>query len=283
MGVNAGATASLYMNFSLFESYFDSFRCTYSQVPYPANQDVKVHLNEPQADPSVAGPLIVCQVGGLTSNGANPSVCTWSNPPVQHGLSQFIAPGNGVNDVVIISGASPAGFNGIFRVTSITNANTFTYTANGVVTAGAATGAPSMVALPRGSQIPGQFNSTVQETTSVASWDQFVSLRLVSNLVPVRQEWMPTMNASSASVGVRAIVTDFAPIFSDQIDTRNYLQFFVQGEYRRIDLVSSEPLRAFDLQAFWVDRLGVEHPIYIPNGESLDIKIVFERKPKLLT
>ena len=278
-GVNAGATASLFMNFPLFESYFDSFRCLYSQAPYTVNQDVKVLLYQPQFEPSAAGPLIVCQSGGLTSNGANPSVCTWSNAPVQHGLARFISPGNGVNDIVIISGASPAGFNGVFRVTSITNATSFTYTAAGVVAAGAATGTPSMVALPRGSQIPAQFNSITQETPSVASWDQFVSLRLVTTLVPVRQEWLPTVGSNGSNLGTRAVITDFNPTFSDQVDTRNYLQYFPQGEYRRIDLTSSEPLRSFDIQALWVDRLGQEHAIYIPDGESMDIKILFERKP----
>lgn len=276
-GVNAGATAKLFFNAPLFETFFDSFRGNYSSGVYPANLDVQVLLQPTGPLPGIAGPQIVCQTGGLTSNGANPSVCTWSNAPVQHGLS---VNGAGMNQVVTISGASPAGFNGNFLVTSVTNANTFTYTAAGVVAAGAATGSPTMVAQPRGSQIPGQYNTCTQETPSVASWDQFVNLRFVTNSVPVRQEWVPSSTSGSGAslAGTRLIMTDFDPSFSDQIDTRNYIQYFPTGEFRRIDLVSTEALRRFDVQAFWVDRLQNENPIYVPNDDVFTLKVLFESR-----
>lgn len=274
-GFNVPNIFQLFFNFNLYEGYFDSFEGVYNQQPYPANQDVLIVLKQPGPQPAAASPQIVCQAGGLTSDGANPSVLTWTNSPVQHGLS---ANGSGVNNMVVISGASPNSYNGIYRVLSTPDAYTFTYQTGAQIVATPATGTPTMVALPRGSQIPGQRNSITQETPSVASWDQFVNLRFITQAIPVRDESLPSASSSGAAVlNARKILTDFNPTFSDQIDTRNYIQFFPQGEFRRIDLTNSQPIVRVDITALWVDRSGVEHTVYIPDNETMDIKLLFER------
>lgn len=270
-GVNAGNTAALWFNFPLYETFFDSFPGVESLNP-ANNLDVQVLLQQSAAPPLVSGPQIVCAAGGLTSVG---TLCTWNNPPVQHGLSPNFPAFIGLNQFVVISGCTQLAYNGVFAVNTVINAYSFTYIAAAIPAASPATGAPTMVGLPRGSQIPGQYNQITQETPCISSWDQFVGLRLVSDAIPVRPEWLPPVGGTQ--VGGRQVVTDFEVLVGDQLDTRQYLQFVSQGEFRRCDLISAEPLRRVDIKAVWVDRLGRENTIYIPDGETMTIKILFER------
>ena len=273
LGFNAGNTAKLFFNNVLYESFFDSFQGVYTTLGN--NLDVNILLYQNTQPPAAAGPQIQCQTGGLTAVGA---VCTWTNSPVQHGASvNGGSPQGPGNNVVVISGASPNAYNGVYFVTSTADRFTFTYTAGGAPGVSPAVGSPTMVVIPRGSQIPGQYNSYVQETPCIASWDQFVSLRLVSTAIPVRAEMMPTPNGGS-QIGGRQILTDMQRQYTNLSDTRDYLQYIPSAEYRRIDLVSAEALRRVDVQAYWVDKNGVESQVFIPDNDSMDMKFLFEKR-----
>jgi hypothetical protein len=273
-GVNTGNTAQLWVNAALSE-FLTGFKSLTNPNPTGNNLDVQILLEQTSAPPLVAGPQITLQASGsLTSVG---TTCTWTNSPVLHGLSPGpLISGDAppLNQFVVISGATPVAYNGVFTVITVPDRFTFTYTALAGPGAPAA-GSPTMVGLPRGSQIPGQYNAVTEQTPSVPSWDQFITLRFVSDALATREEFLPPVGLSQ--IGARRILFDLEVLSDTHLDDRNYLQFQNPGQYRWAELVSDAELRRVDIRAVWVDKTGNEHRIPIPDGDAMTIKMILKR------
>jgi hypothetical protein len=89
--------------------------------------------------------------------------------------------------------------------------------------------------------------------------------------IPVEPEFQPTLNDTT-----RRLITDFEPI--QEIDNRENFQYFGSGWKRYYDLKSAYPLREIDIKAFWEDKKGAVYPVYIGDGESLTLKLLFRKK-----
>ncbi len=131
--------------------------------------------------------------------------------------------------------------------------------------------------------IPQEFNSAVE-------WSTFNNLIFSTNNIPIRSEYLQTNQNNFGNysnylpqngLGInftKKILTDFQPVIGSLLDNGGVLQYFPQGPYRWIDLISSQPLRTFDVTASWQDSLGNFHPLYLQPGEQMNMKILFRRK-----
>lgn len=124
------------------------------------------------------------------------------------------------------------------------------------------------------------FIEVIQETASTISlWDAR-SIRFATN-APIRSEFLPYSGSSqsnSASNSTMSVLTDFDLPLDAISQIRPYAQFFPQGPYRLIDITGNGPLRTFNLTLYVVDQLENLTPLYIPSGQSMSIKILFQNK-----
>lgn len=97
----------------------------------------------------------------------------------------------------------------------------------------------------------------------------------VSNSIPVRAE------AESGSGGgeMLSIIKDFiAQVSTTNGQYRTAFQYYVQSEFIKTDMVSSNALVSIQLSIYWSDTVGNLYPILLNPGDNLSIKFLFERK-----
>lgn len=118
------------------------------------------------------------------------------------------------------------------------------------------------------------------EYPSIYLWSDVKSIVLTSSLLPVKEEFTPSLNESSEDTSQR-ILTDFEPPFSIAGELRSYYQYLPTAEYRRIDLKGINPLNNFDISVYWKSKTGQIYPVYlIPGYSPISVKILFEKKIK---
>lgn len=118
----------------------------------------------------------------------------------------------------------------------------------------------------------------VQEYDSRFNWYDVRSIVFVSNTLNVADEAINITKAGVPNSGntYQKILTDFQ-LDIDQVP-RSYLAYVPPGEYRLIDLKSTQPLVMFDVQIFFKTGTNELYPLYIEPGEVLDIKNMFRRR-----
>jgi len=127
-----------------------------------------------------------------------------------------------------------------------------------------------------------------QEYSTLFNWNSFKSIVLLTGSVPLRNEFihLKTVDGEGKQEAIGSsdvsapIITDFEPSVTGS-DVRTKFQFSNSGEYRLIDLRTDQPMYHFDLQVYWRDNFGAIHPMYIPYGDMLTIKIMFRKKTSL--
>lgn len=124
--------------------------------------------------------------------------------------------------------------------------------------------------------------SIPQEYDTLPNWNVFQSLSIVSNLLPTRHEFVPAkyLSASTQSgvVNSRGILTDFEPVLQNGPEARVNVQYFVQGPYRLINLLTDGPITKIDINIYWVDKKGNEYLLDLPVNSVLTMKLVFIKK-----
>lgn len=116
-----------------------------------------------------------------------------------------------------------------------------------------------------------------QDYNSLSNWNSLLNIVFLSNTIPVRSEQIPAFKRDGESTA-RNILTDFQPIFDKNGIDRDAGQYFANGIYRLVDLVSTDPLRKFDLSVFWQDKNQILYPLIIAPNETLTMKIYFIKK-----
>jgi hypothetical protein len=123
-----------------------------------------------------------------------------------------------------------------------------------------------------------------QEFKTLFFWNTMKKIVFISNTIPIKQEYLPgSTNVgfnTTVSDNSKFILTDFEPLQDNPI--RSYLQFFVTGPYRLMDLISTTPLKTFDVQIYWQDDDQNLYPLDIVPGNSFSIKFLFQKKLALL-
>lgn len=124
------------------------------------------------------------------------------------------------------------------------------------------------------------FNS--QNFVALQYWNSFKNIVFTTTSIPIRGEYIPqnntTGNQGEGIISFRQILTDFQPSLSNAGDSRSQLQYYPQGPYRLVDLVSNTPIQKIDIQVWWQDTEGDLHSIDILNEEVAGIKLLFIKK-----
>lgn len=120
-----------------------------------------------------------------------------------------------------------------------------------------------------------------QNYNTLSDWNSFKTLQIVTNLIPIKNEYTPSsqnLQNTSGIVNLLGIVTDFEPILQNGAESRTSIQFQLTGPYRLINLTDLNPLTKMDISVFWTDELLNRYLLYVPEGELLTMKIVFIKK-----
>lgn len=117
-----------------------------------------------------------------------------------------------------------------------------------------------------------------QEYVTIGLWNIFKSLVFTSGTVPIATELIPATNGSGDTIG-RRILTDFEPLVNDKVgQSYSILQYYPQGPYRLVNLVSSTPLMKFDVSVFWQDKNENLFPLFVLYNNVVSIKFLFVKK-----
>lgn len=122
-----------------------------------------------------------------------------------------------------------------------------------------------------------------QEYAATYNLQDLKQIRFVSNLLPIRTEFVPSLNnagVQGTQLNYSPIITDFEPNSETGSASvfRNILQYTPTGEYRLIDCVGSKPVDGIDVRIFWVDNVGNQYPLYLQPYQSVTIKYLFIKK-----
>jgi hypothetical protein len=120
-----------------------------------------------------------------------------------------------------------------------------------------------------------------QEFNSLFTWNDLQTIVLQTGCVPIKNEFAPTiLNQQSGGRGgdMLPIMTDFQPIIQSGYDARTALQYTPPGEYRLMDMISNSPLMNFDVNVSWQGVDGTYHPLFLPPGSTMTIKVLFRKK-----
>jgi hypothetical protein len=137
------------------------------------------------------------------------------------------------------------------------------------------------------------YYKTTQDFKSVSQlWSPISSLVFTTTLLPIKAEQIAApielgegnlgASSSASAAAFNPIVTDIAlPTGEVGADGyRDFIYYAPQAQYRLADLTpSQQPINNIDIQVFYKNRLNNQlYPVTIPNGGSVDIKILFVRK-----
>jgi hypothetical protein len=127
-----------------------------------------------------------------------------------------------------------------------------------------------------------------QEGQTTALLNPIESVIFTSSLLPVVPEQVgvpklfnidvPSSFSAGNNSNIAPIITDFEIPWSAFNTYKPSLSYTPTAEYRMIDLVGSSPVSGIDIQCFWKDRYGINHPFLLGSGCSANLKIMFRLK-----
>jgi len=113
--------------------------------------------------------------------------------------------------------------------------------------------------------------SMTQDDSTLYLWNELQSIQFQTSSIPVNPEFL----SSQKNVTSR-VITDFEP--ESTAPSREVIQYYPQGPLRFYDLKSSFPLSSIDLKVEWVDRKGVNRPVYVSEEDPLTVKLLFRKR-----
>lgn len=122
-----------------------------------------------------------------------------------------------------------------------------------------------------------------QEYSTTASWSPILSVVFTSNTLPIEpnQVSTPIIFVNNQNINLAGNNSDFANIITDIISSdgnyRPNLVYNPSAEYRRITLKGNRPLYSIDINIYYKLITGELIPLRLFSGESLTMKIVFEK------
>jgi hypothetical protein len=134
------------------------------------------------------------------------------------------------------------------------------------------------VITPSSPYLYGDYFQLIQEYDILASWNSFKSLELISNLLPIKQEFVAHKGVNQSTVVSQGILKDFEPILDRGPEARTTVQYQLQSPYQIINLYGTTPLSKIDISLYWTDQLKNQYQLYIPYNQVATIKMVFIKK-----
>lgn len=121
-----------------------------------------------------------------------------------------------------------------------------------------------------------------QEYSMIQYWNSFKNIVFISGTIAVQGEYIPQKknpnSSSQGAVSFRPILTDFQPDLETPGSGRTIMQYFPQGPYRLVDLVSTQPMNKIDISIYWQDKDDDLWPVYLNTNQSASVKLLFIRK-----
>lgn len=118
-----------------------------------------------------------------------------------------------------------------------------------------------------------------QEYATLANWNSLQTVQVVSNLLPINREYVPSFNnQSSGVISSQGILADFIPLLSNGTEARATIEFVSNGQWRLIDMFGNSPITKVDISFYWTDEDGDQFIIPIPINSVATIKLLFIKK-----
>lgn len=119
------------------------------------------------------------------------------------------------------------------------------------------------------------------EYETISQWTQLSDISFTTQTIPIRPELIPvgsSQQQTSANYNTRKIMTDFEPSGTGAAYDRSNYQYYPQGPYRLIDMISKTPMTQFDIKAEWTSIDGITRPIHLNPGFTFNVKVLFVKK-----
>lgn len=129
-------------------------------------------------------------------------------------------------------------------------------------------------------------NSYIKETQNYNSfcvdWSPVSSIVMTSATLPiVQEEIIPAINvvssSSNSSGDIEPQITDICLSLENPNDYNNNITYTATTNYRRISLCS-DLIQDFDIRIYWRSKKGQLYPVMLADGNSVSLKIKFEKK-----
>lgn len=131
---------------------------------------------------------------------------------------------------------------------------------------------------------PPLYLQIIQEFPNIINWYPIKNIFFESNLIPITKQFITSQSNltnqqnQGNQTNQRGILTDFVPIFQNDITPRSSMQYFADN-YKFITLLDSDKgLRPIDIKVFWTDIFGVVRPLTTWWNQYANIKLVFVKK-----
>lgn len=126
---------------------------------------------------------------------------------------------------------------------------------------------------------PPDYFIMTQQYDVLTNWNSFKSLILTSNLLPIKNEYVPRVDfTQQQNVNTRGILKDFEPLIERGPEARTQVQYQLESPYQLINLVNNVPITKIDIAIYWSDQFGNLYLLTIPFNQIVTIKMVFIKK-----
>ena len=127
------------------------------------------------------------------------------------------------------------------------------------------------------------FIKTPQEYSTISNWSPVSAIVFTSNTLPIIQTQMSEAIIFRNGEKINAnIPQNFSPIISDMATNemvyKPNLYYIPSAEYRKISMVSNNPINTIDIQIYWKSVTGQLIPFLLQSGASCSIKFLFTKK-----
>lgn len=126
---------------------------------------------------------------------------------------------------------------------------------------------------------PPDYFIMTQEYPTLINWNSFKSLQMISNSLPIKDEYVPTFQPGTlGALNFQSIVKDFEPLLELGPEARTSVQYQLNSPYQLINLFDTKPLNRIDIGIYWTDEFENKYVVTIPKGSLVTIKLVFIKK-----
>lgn len=127
--------------------------------------------------------------------------------------------------------------------------------------------------------LPALYIENKQQYKAITTINSFDRIAITSNCLPINNEFLALKNSNGNNI-ILPIITEFSPLLQESGEFKGVFVYTPSGygNYRLIDLKSSEPIKLINLKLYWIDKKGNFYPLFQPYGSTCNIKIVFLKK-----
>lgn len=116
----------------------------------------------------------------------------------------------------------------------------------------------------------------MQNYSSLLVLTPFISLRLISNTIPIKKEYIVSQNLDTQLSGVGVLQT-FIPLFTESMGHATQLTYD-PSVLRLLNMAGHQSIQKIDFQFQWIDGSGMAHPVYISYNQVCSVSFAFLKK-----